>query len=533
MQATSGSMSKTRVSIKETVTSIAIAFALAFVFRGFVIEAFRIPTGSMAPTLRGAHYQFKSPATGYEWAVGPEASPRTAIDPMSGLEITNPAPRADWGDRIFVMKYLYSIYDPKRWDCVVFKNPTSTHNPDESYIKRLVGLPGEEVAIVDGDIFVRTPPAGEAPVADSWALPGWRAATKPLRSQSTMWQPVFDSAYTPLPARTGGRAFRPPLLGVGSNEKWDLSSPLGRYTYSGTEPTTLAWRDDLWPVRDFNAYNSHATPTPARARFAVSDVRLSTTLRPVHAGLRVAAVVEARRHEFRVELDGASGAYALRMRSKPADATQPAGPWKDLAAGIEPRATLPAGKARTLEFWHVDQTLQLWMDGALVASGQYDWSPQLRVLYAFDAELADVERAPGILLDGGRAPSPKLRWEFAPSQAGLEITRLSVMRDIHYEAARFNTPGHSKLGQPATATHPSQPLRLGPDQFFVCGDNSPSSLDGRLWDKPAPWAAAIDPTMGVVPRELLVGKAFFVYFPSPHRRVGLPIPDAGRLRWIW
>ena len=37
--------------IKETITSIIIAFAMAFVFRGFVIEAFVIPTGSMAPTL--------------------------------------------------------------------------------------------------------------------------------------------------------------------------------------------------------------------------------------------------------------------------------------------------------------------------------------------------------------------------------------------------------------------------------------------------------------------------------------------------
>src|SRR5947208_5710474 len=58
-------------SIKETVISVIIAFALAFVFRGFVMEAFLIPTGSMAPTLRGAHMQFKSPQTGYEWGVTP------------------------------------------------------------------------------------------------------------------------------------------------------------------------------------------------------------------------------------------------------------------------------------------------------------------------------------------------------------------------------------------------------------------------------------------------------------------------------
>ena len=60
-----------RVTVKETVTSIVIAFVMAFVARGFVVEAFLIPTGSMAPTLMGAHIRVTSPATGYTWPVGP------------------------------------------------------------------------------------------------------------------------------------------------------------------------------------------------------------------------------------------------------------------------------------------------------------------------------------------------------------------------------------------------------------------------------------------------------------------------------
>ena len=43
--------------VKEVVESIAIAFVLAFVFRAFVVEAFVIPTGSMAPTLLGKHME--------------------------------------------------------------------------------------------------------------------------------------------------------------------------------------------------------------------------------------------------------------------------------------------------------------------------------------------------------------------------------------------------------------------------------------------------------------------------------------------
>src|SRR5690348_1985305 len=42
-------------SVKETIESILVAFILAFIFRAFVVEAFVIPTGSMGPTLMGAH----------------------------------------------------------------------------------------------------------------------------------------------------------------------------------------------------------------------------------------------------------------------------------------------------------------------------------------------------------------------------------------------------------------------------------------------------------------------------------------------
>src|SRR5215204_855017 len=54
-------------SIKETIESILIAFILAFIFRGFVVEAFVIPTGSMAPTLLGAHMRFTCDDCGYQF----------------------------------------------------------------------------------------------------------------------------------------------------------------------------------------------------------------------------------------------------------------------------------------------------------------------------------------------------------------------------------------------------------------------------------------------------------------------------------
>src|SRR2546422_4176104 len=56
-------------NIKDTIESILVAFILAFIFRAFVVEAFVIPTGSMAPTLMGAHMRFRCDDCGYEWTV--------------------------------------------------------------------------------------------------------------------------------------------------------------------------------------------------------------------------------------------------------------------------------------------------------------------------------------------------------------------------------------------------------------------------------------------------------------------------------
>src|SRR5271165_5258911 len=90
----SGNSEQDTTNIKETIESILVAFILAFIFRAFVVEAFVIPTGSMAPTLLGAHMRFVCPDCGYTFDVNysspseqdsedmrlpPDAFPRTDI----------------------------------------------------------------------------------------------------------------------------------------------------------------------------------------------------------------------------------------------------------------------------------------------------------------------------------------------------------------------------------------------------------------------------------------------------------------------
>lgn len=96
--------------------SILIAFIIAMIARTFVVQAFKIPTGSMEPTLHG--------------------------DPKNG-------------DRVLVNKFIYALHPPRRGDIVVFRTvniPGLDYHKD--YIKRMVGLPGDTVEIRHGHIYV-------------------------------------------------------------------------------------------------------------------------------------------------------------------------------------------------------------------------------------------------------------------------------------------------------------------------------------------------------------------------------------------
>lgn len=105
---------------RESFESVAVAVMVALLLRAFVVEAFKIPSGSMIPTL--------------------------AI-----------------GDQIFVNKWIYGVRipftsirlvdfsAPKRGDVVVFMVPVP---PNEDYIKRVVAIAGDEVAVKRGVLYL-------------------------------------------------------------------------------------------------------------------------------------------------------------------------------------------------------------------------------------------------------------------------------------------------------------------------------------------------------------------------------------------
>jgi hypothetical protein len=100
---------------------------------------------------------------------------------------------------------------------------------------------------------------------------------------------------------------------------------------------------------------------------------------------------------------------------------------------------------------------------------------------------------------------------------GIEVWDLKLYRDIYYTPLRGAPPG----GAERFAQTPQ--YRLGADEYFVLGDNSPQSSDSReRFDAPG------------IPRKLLIGKPFMVYFPGRLVGVGggFQVPDPARIRYI-
>ena len=539
-----------QTSIKETLTSVIIAFALAFVFRGFVIEAFVIPTGSMAPTLMGAHMRFRDPANGYAWQVNPWDYTNASLQvpkavqgqpPDRPISVTNPMTKEQLklssveklaGDRIFVLKYLYSIFDPQRWDVVVFKNP---RDPAENYIKRLVGLPNEQIALIDGDLFTRpiAPETATDPTdKNTWAASGWTIQRKPEMVQRSVWQPVYNSDFPPK-----GDGFRSPWLPKGTGWQTDVRKPM---SFAGAGTAELEWDSGRWPITDRYAYNETPAFRPLRTDnaatgglptslaqeiYPVGDVRVALAMTPTEKPVTTGFTMRARRHEFRAQLSPESGKAVVSVRPE-GDA---AAAWKEIGQGDLPSGALAAGRATNVEFWFVDQSVQVFVEGSRVVNAPFDWTPSQRVEASFGAPLDQMlarESGESIFSD----PRVYGRAEFGLSFAGGGFTlhRVQVDRDLFYQ------PTQRRGMAAAAGSHPYVPKFLGPDHFFTCGDNSPASDDCRSWYTIDPWVARqIDPTIGVVPRDLLIGKAFFVYFPSAKNRFGLPVPDFGRMRFIF
>ncbi len=535
------------ITITDTLQSIVVAFIFAFLFKHFVAEAYVIPTGSMAPTLRGAHLVAHSPDSGYEYAVGPDTVDRNTgmahpIQAQDGITLSDPmldnlvymrrpqnGPKPEtfknakirMGDRIFVLRYLYSLFEPQRFDVSVFKFPK---NPTQNFIKRLIGLPNETVWLADGDVFARPDDAVDESTTGSFTI-----QRKPDHVQKAVWQPVFYSQYIPRDPSIYRPEWAPPWVG---GDGWDLST--ASYTYSGTQKTSLRYHNELKPIEDRCVYNESGSRNVPRGRYPVSDIRVAASVLPEQAGLESTIRLRCRAHTFEAVISSEQVVIRMRPDSNTSLDDQTAD-WVILETNLI-NDPLSEGKLTSVEFWHVDQSIHLWINGTKIAYAEYDWDADKRMLFATGisgTEALDRDFTGNIYEQLSSLPkSPTVTWEFEGSP--LTLHKLELDRDIYYQPSHYRRG--DRIGEPSLATHPSQLAVLSKDQFFFCGDNSPASNDGRTWQPPHPWIASeFDGAQGIVPRKLLLGKAFFVYYPSPE---GLSedgfrfIPNFGEMRFI-
>jgi signal peptidase I len=116
--------------VVETIKTLVYAVAIAIVIRTFLYEPFNIPSGSMVPTLLVGDYLFVSKFSyGYSRYSLPFGLPL-----ISG--------------RAFFRA-------PHRGDVIVFKYP---RDPSTDYIKRLIGLPGDKIQVIEGTVYINDVP---------------------------------------------------------------------------------------------------------------------------------------------------------------------------------------------------------------------------------------------------------------------------------------------------------------------------------------------------------------------------------------
>ena len=125
-------------SILDTIKTIIYAILIAIIIRTFLFEPFKIPSGSMYPTLHVGDYLFVSK---YTYGYSKHSFPFSL--PLFEGRI--------WADQ------------PQRGDVVVFKFPQDNKT---DFIKRIIGLPGDKIKMQDGILYINGKPVERQQIED-------------------------------------------------------------------------------------------------------------------------------------------------------------------------------------------------------------------------------------------------------------------------------------------------------------------------------------------------------------------------------
>jgi signal peptidase I len=516
----------------------------------------------------------------------------TSFDKLDATEITRP----DTGDRILVHKWPFDIggayLGPHRWDVTVFKDP---RDGTTNFIKRLVGLPGEVIQIIDGDVcdVYRVPirdlsaelvaqmdqlrrdvyqlrlPENRTKLFDNRRrdetkrefmrryaeineqllallkierkLPGRTMA------QESLWFNVYDHDFLPSYAAGGsaGSHSRCPWQpsGGAASQAWDTRSREISFRSDSSEPLELLFTEE---IDDFYAYNVESQPGRGhRPAQYVGDVRLRFVWFPDagEGGLRLSMNRDEDQFIATIGVDG-----SVRL-----EGLQPAleGAARRQTLGESKLDVFSPGRPVPIEFINLDYRVALFVNGQeVIASTPEQYSPQIaRLKRLITATLRESD---------GYVEVKPTQIRMSAHQLQCRLRHVVVERDVYYRSQEqqepeardeqqrtidynpyYLWPGWGTAGMPLMLREAHEVNgRLFGGEYYMLGDNSPASKDSRLWwEIGAPLLRlGSDYQVGTVPDDQLIGKAFFVYWPAGYRpswapRIGL-IPNFGRMRWI-
>ncbi|HTU17200.1 MAG TPA: S26 family signal peptidase [Gemmataceae bacterium] len=537
-------------SAREIVETIVFVVVLVLLLKSFAAEAFVIPTGSMAETLLGYQKQVTCPDCGYKFPINcsQEVDPEAGrSSPVYACECPNcrqhihfrgapPNFQADdsreiadpgWnsGDRVLVAKFVYDLFnkDPNRLDVVVFKYPGDDRFPTSgphrnhvpmNYIKRLIGLSGETIAIRGGDLYYLSPE--KSPHYDDYDK-----AKQDPEMMPTLWQ----KEHMHIDDEQARDRFKKGEFQIVRKDPENILSMM-RIVFDNDHPSRLnPASTDRWksPDGSWQAIAPHGLRHDSADSGHVDWLTYHHTLRD-NQGLKPSLITDIMGYntyqsasherpqldnnwvgdlilECEAAIDNPQGELTLEL-SHGVDRFQAR--W-DLSTGTctlvrftneveqkltsKPTALKKKGTYR-LRFANVDRRLVVWVDGDLPFENGYAYSAPTEL---GPRQENDLDRPAGIGVRG----------------AGVAIHKIKLFRDTYY------TIGGTKQGFPHDAdvridpvdphtwtdlkTPPFVTLYVQPEHFLCLGDNSPESSDGRSW--------------GVVPRRLMLGRALLVYYP--------------------
>ncbi len=554
---------------------LAICFVITVtMLRGFLLEGYLVSTGSMAPGLLGFHKRVECPSCQHLFACGvrfdesiddrstaagdADTAEAYASCPNCGqinIDIS-PVPR-NHGDQLLVQKSIFDFRRPRRWEPVVFRNPD---DPGEVYIKRVVGLPGEELLIVDGDVYINgriarknleTQRSMRILVSDlqnipdnvNWELPwqlngNWSIEDGQLHC-STDDDPSPDAAtanslsYRHWRWFGGNHSVESPLSTQDAYPDWtDFLQRFDRIPVTwasrlefdeeaqvlrcqGVMP--LEMQRDLMSSATNEVFRraiyrlaalSHLSPVTDRygynsivssPEYNVADLMLDTTISIMEMPTEIVVSIPVAADVFHVHLNMESGQVELL-----ADGSQ-----EPLRTG----SMVPADHQLRLEASNIDRRVTFAINGDVPFS-PLDLPGREAVPQQESSSATAPNSAAKVAKTTAEAVLHQHRFQLNITGGDVHVTDLRMFRDVFY------TPGRRRNAVKSACT-------IAPDSYFVHGDNSPVSFDSRSWDNP------------FVPHRLLVGKPFVVHLPSRpgrlklgKRRISIRIPDFSRIRYI-